>query len=459
MMQRVLKGASRLAIVGFAAVTLVGCAKAPDRVQEAPIETDLALETFDKAWSIVYDTHFDTAFNGVDWTGLREELRPKIQAVKSRRELRSILNDMVGRLGQSHFAIIPQEAVDTLDPFQRDVSGEVGDMGLDVRLVGERVVVTRLAEGGAAANAGVQTGWAVLHIGEDTVTNLLAEERESDSRYSLALRIWQRVEFRLGGAPGDVRRVGFLDGSGQRRELEIELQPDESEPVKFGNLPTFFSRFDSYSVASEEYAVEVGVIWFNFWMVPLARHIDKAVDEFRQMDGIVIDLRGNRGGVGAMVSGVAGHFLDEPISLGTLKTRQTSLEMRANPRRVSTQRRRVTPFDGPVAILIDEVSGSASEMFAGGMQSIGRVRVFGTTSIGGVLPAAMDRLPNGDVLYHAFGDFVTPDGVRLEGRGVMPDQPVPLSLNGLLEGSDAPLEAAIAWIAAERTAEVTGVAR
>ena len=47
------------------------------------------------------------------------------------------------------------------------------------------------------------------------------------------------------------------------------------------------------------------------------------------------------------------------------------------------------------------MSGSASECFAGGMQSIGRARVFGQTSMGQALPALFDRLPNGDVLIHA----------------------------------------------------------
>ncbi len=456
MIHETFRGRSWFAILGVTVTLLAGCAKGPDRVQETPIESELAFETFDTAWRIIYETHFDTTFNGVDWPALREELRPQVEAVATRSELRAILDDMVGRLEQSHFAIIPQEAVDTLDPFQRDVSNEVGDIGLEARLVGEQVVVTRVDEGGSAASAGIEPGWVIVYVGDDTVTALLEEEREIESRYNLGFRLWQRVEWRLGGAPGDVRKVGFLDSSEQLIEQEITLQPDESEPVKFGNLPTFFSRFDSYGVVSEDLGVEVGVIWFNFWMVPLVRHIDRAVDEFRGLDGIVIDLRGNRGGVGAMVSGVAGHFLDEPVSLGTLKTRQTLLEMRANPRRVSTTGERVSPFDGPVAILIDEVSGSASEMFAGGMQSVGRVRVFGTTSLGGVLPASMDRLPDGDVLYHAFGDFVTPDGVRLEGRGVIPDQPVALSRDALLAGRDESLEAAISWIAAARPAGVTG---
>ena len=69
------------------------------------------------------------------------------------------------------------------------------------------------------------------------------------------------------------------------------------------------------------------------------------------------------------------------------------------------------------------MSGSASECFAGGMQSIGRVRVFGQRTMGQALPALFDKLPNGDVLIHAYGDFVTADGTRLEGRGVIPDEP------------------------------------
>ena len=80
------------------------------------------------------------------------------------------------------------------------------------------------------------------------------------------------------------------------------------------------------------------------------------------------------------------------------------------------------------------------------MQSIGRARVFGQTSMGQALPALFDKLPNGDVLIHAWGDFVTGTGVRIEGRGVVPDVPVALTRESLLEGRDATLEAALAWI-------------
>ena len=101
--------------------------------------------------------------------------------------------------------------------------------------------------------------------------------------------------------------------------------------------------------------------------------------------------------------------------------------------------------------MIDNTSASTSEVFAAGMQSIGRARVFGQRSMGAVLPSLMDELPNGDVLQHAFADFVVSStGVRLEGRGVLPDEPIALSREDLLAGRDPTLEAAVEWIVRQR---------
>ena len=80
------------------------------------------------------------------------------------------------------------------------------------------------------------------------------------------------------------------------------------------------------------------------------------------------------------------------------------------------------------------------------MQSVGRARVFGETSMGQALPASFTRLPNGDTLLHAIADFVTADGTRLEGRGVVPDQTVPLDAAALAAGRDPVLAAALEWI-------------
>ena len=80
------------------------------------------------------------------------------------------------------------------------------------------------------------------------------------------------------------------------------------------------------------------------------------------------------------------------------------------------------------------------------MRLSARARVFGQTSMGQALPALFDKLPNGDVLIHAWGDFVTGTGVRIEGRGVVPDEPVVVTRASLLAGRDLTLDAALAWV-------------
>jgi carboxyl-terminal processing protease len=162
------------------------------------------------------------------------------------------------------------------------------------------------------------------------------------------------------------------------------------------------------------------------------------VDSVKSCDGVVIDLRGNPGGVGAMVMGFAGYFVDSTQSLGTMRTRQVSLNFVINPRALR--------FNGKVAILVDPMSASTSEIFATGMQRIGRARVFGERSAAAALPALMERLPSGDVFVHAVADFTDPSGKRVEGAGVVPDVVVPLRITDLAQGRDAPLDAALRWI-------------
>jgi carboxyl-terminal processing protease len=134
------------------------------------------------------------------------------------------------------------------------------------------------------------------------------------------------------------------------------------------------------------------------------------------------------------------------VNLGTITTRESSLKLVANPRIVSTRGQPVKPFAGPVAILVDAGSYSASEIFSGGMQAVRRARVFGAQTAGGALPAVLERLPGGDVLQYAIGDFQTADGQRIEGRGVVPDEIVVPTRADLLAGRDPVLDAAVDWI-------------
>jgi carboxyl-terminal processing protease len=403
------------------------------------------VETFDAVWTIVRDTHFDRTMNGVNWTAVRDELRPRAAAARNPGELRAVLHDMLGRLGQSHFAVIPFSP-DSPSAAAGDLRG---DPGLDVRLVGRDLLVTRVDEGGGAAAAGVRPGWRLTAIESRPASDLLTSVLATANERLRNVEAWRLATARLRGPSGSKVGASFEDGTGRIVPVTIERRPETGQPVTVGNLPTMFVRVESERRTTTA-GSSAGIIRFNVWMAAVDAKFQAAMDEFRSSDGIVIDLRGNVGGLAAMLMGISGHFVSEPTSLGVMKTRDTELRFMANPRLVNSRGERVAAFGGPVAVLVDAMTGSASECFTGGMQAIGRARVFGQTSMGQALPALFDRLPNGDVLIHAYGDFVTSNGTRLEGRGVVPDVAVPLRREDLLAGRDATLESALQWFDAVR---------
>jgi carboxyl-terminal processing protease len=402
-----------------------------------------ASETFDAAWTIIRNTHFDKTMNGLNWEAVRAELKPRAAAATSSAELRVVIRDMLGRLGLSHFALIPSGGDGPAEGPNGTAGDTSGDPGLEVRLLGRDLIVTNVDREAASL---VRSGWRITQIGSASVVDLLRPLFEGGSNTRLqSVEAWRIAQMHLRGPAGSKVDVTFENGEGAAVRLSLARRLEQGNPVTVGNLPTMYVRVEKGQQSTPSGAT-AGVIKFNVWMAAVDSQFQQAMDELRHADGIIIDLRGNPGGLAAMLMGISGHFVGERKSLGVMKTRDSEFRFFANPRLVSASGERVEPFAGPVAILIDSMSGSASECFTGGMQSIGRARVFGQTSMGQALPALFDRLPNGDVLIHAYGDFVTADGTRLEGRGVIPDQIVPFRREDLLAGRDRTMEAALAWI-------------
>jgi hypothetical protein len=93
----------------------------------------------------VRNAYYDTAMRGIDWPRVRDELRPRAERAATIGELRGVLGEMLGRLGESHYAVIPQEVDEALDPGADRAGADdaPGDVGLSLRLVGRDVVVSR----------------------------------------------------------------------------------------------------------------------------------------------------------------------------------------------------------------------------------------------------------------------------------------------------------------------------
>jgi carboxyl-terminal processing protease len=435
-------------------ITLAGCASSPTGRRPAAMPEPAAaplvetpaiapLATFDSAWTIIGRTHWDTTYNGVNWSALRDSLRPRAAAATTQRELRRVLQQLVGSLRQSHFDIIPQEVADVATGEQQLELPRTAQVGLTTRWSADGMLITRVQPGGAADRAGIRAGWLLDVINDDTLAVQMARlPREIDAR-RVSLSAYRLSEGGLRGAPGSTLTLQLRDGDNRRQTRTLDREPILGQEVKYGNLPAQLASlsWERRMVGSKR----VGVIRFDIWMPVLAREFDLAMDSLRDSDGLVIDIRGNFGGVAGMAMGIGGHLVDSAVPVGSMITRTQTMKFTMNPRRVNTANQRVEPFGGPVALVVDALSVSTSEIFAGGLQDLSRVRVFGEQTAGQALPAVAGRLPNGDILYHAIANFVGPSGRSMEGDGVIPDERVVPERSALLQGRDPAIDRAVNW--------------
>lgn len=394
------------------------------------------LKSFDVVWQRIKDRHWDPTLGGLDWEAVKQELRPRMEKVASKQEARALLREMLGRLKQSHFDVFPTDAYEERDSAIGE-AGRDGTAGIHARVLGGVPLVTRVEEGSAAEKLGVRPGWEILRIqGQDLAPRLAALRQQHASSTLLEYTLAWAIMLPLSGKVGDTVTVQFRDGQDQLRDLEITFGQRSGEKFQPAGLPPRYVQFERRWLGTD-----IGYLRFNTWIDParLTKEFSAALDEFRSARGIIIDLRGARGGLGALTGSFAGWFLQQPgATLGTMILRPGKAPIAVKPQGLV--------HAGELAILVDGLTRSAGEIFTGGLQDLERARVFGSRTAGAVLPSVIEKLPNGDSFQYAIADYVSNKGRRLEGAGVLPDVEIIPTRAQLLAGTDPVLDAAAAWI-------------
>ena len=426
----------------LAALALLLSGAFPSPAQPALIaaQRQLNIDSFEMVWQTVRDKHWDPKLGGLDWQAIHDELRPKVEKAATLEEARAVMSDMLDRLKQTHFDIVPAEAYREMGATTADADSgpRDGSPGIDARVIDSHVLVTSVEPDSPAAAAGVKPGWEILRIDGKDLAPGLAKIRDSLSSQPTLLDLLQAhaVTNRLSGQIGKSVELQFLDGRDKKVSVKLTRARPRGQLALFGNLPPVHFWVESRTVKPN-----IGYVRFNLFFEPdsLIAAFQQAVKACQACDGFIIDLRGNPGGIGGLATGVAGWFTDKQGQrLGSMFLRGASIKFAVFPR--------AEPFLGPLAILVDGCSASTAEIFAGGMKDLGRARIVGTRTAGAALPSVFTRLPNGDGFQYAIANYISEGGQPLEGFGVTPDEEVKLTRHQLIEGQDPVLDAAVSWI-------------
>lgn len=415
-----LRMAACFALIACPANLPAQAAAAPAPRAAIPLET--RARTFDAVWRKVNDTFWDRSFGGHDWRAIGERYRPLALAEADSIRFHALLARMVQELGYSHFNVLSPEAIALAR--QRARTNRYGT-GLDVRMIAGEAIVTRVDGAPLAADARIRPGQVITAI---------------DGHRIEAVMTTAHVREMLRGPAGSECTLDVLDGAGRPVRITTKRSP---LPGAFYPVTVFGVRV---AAAPEQYAeLEARTLRGGIGYLRLSRFVTGILPElasrmrgFASARGLILDLRGNPGGEDEVARRLAEMLVDRPGTLMVTRTRRGLRSYRLKPASA--------PYRGPLAILLDADSGSASEQMAAGLQEMGRARIVGERSEGHDVDADILRLPSGGALIYGAGLPMTPRGVIIEGRGVLPDLPVPLTRAAAASGRDVQLEAALGLV-------------
>jgi carboxyl-terminal processing protease len=385
--------------------------------------------TFEQVWRTVLEKHFDPTLGCQDWPALRVEYGKRLAEATDAKAAYATMNALLGTLKQSHFKVVPPSGA-----APTTASGPARTP-IHVRMIGADVVVVDPQVGGV--DSGVPRGAVIVAIDGRPVAELVAKVEDNALRADeVAFQTMLAVEGAMHGAVGDRRKVTFRDP----RKGDAETTVEVACVMPAGELVTIGNLHDIPTTVSHRMmpGTTVGHLAFNFWMLPMIERVKAAMADLRAqgMTALVLDLRGNPGGVGAMSIPVARMLLKEPGSLGKLQFREFAQEFNVagDP----------DAFTGPVIVLVDEGTASTSEIFAAGLRDLGRVKIYGARpSAGAALPSMIEQLDGGAMLQYVVGDYHSSKGAVAEGDGVKPDVLVPETRDDFIAGRDPVLAAAV----------------
>ncbi|HXY97831.1 MAG TPA: carboxy terminal-processing peptidase [Steroidobacteraceae bacterium] len=317
-------------------------------------------------------------------------------------------------------------------------------IGASLQVVDDYVTIMNVIEGGPAAVAGtLKTNDRITAVGqgrEGVLTDVIGW-RLDDVVQLIRGKAGTSVRLQVlpgGAAPGSpekvlefVRNKITLEAQAAHKDVKTVARNGRTYRIGVITVPGFYQDIAAQNAGDENYR-------------STTRDVAKLLRELKteNIDGLVLDLRGDGGGYLPEATALTGLFINHgPV----VQLRDTSgrLEVLDDPESAPA-------YDGPLAVLVDRMSASASEIFAGAIQDYHRGLIIGQTTFGkgtvqNLVPLdRWSREPVNGQLTVTIGKFYRVTGESTQHRGVEPDIPLASVLDTKEIGESA-LESSLPW--------------
>ena len=283
-----------------------------------------------------------------------------------------------------HSVWMPQAA---FREFRSNVTGEYAGLGVVVGLRENQLEVIALMDGGPAKISGIKPGDRFVKIGTTAVVHMTQEE------------ILRRLRGKVGTS------------------IVLEMvRPGRDEPIRFELVRAVVESPSVEVVELQKAGGQIRLLRLERFQQGTADEVQAHLEGLTQQNGLILDLRGNPGGILEAATEVADLLLPGGLEIvstqGALAPRGVKSRHRLDPEAWRTV---------PLVVLVNDASASASEVLAAALQQHKRGVLLGQRTYGkGTIQATWIH-QDGSGLKLTIGQYLTPDGSSLHGIGVIPD--------------------------------------
>jgi carboxyl-terminal processing protease len=405
-------------------------------------------EELDEIWrKRVKNDALSLALAGKTWAETRDTLRTRyervlkrVDQIKPEEVFETYLNSYARAFDPHSNYFSPRNS----EEYKIQMSLNYEGIGASLQLIDDHVTIMNLIEGGPAAVAGTLTvNDRITAVGQGTEGPLtdVVGWRIDDVVQLIRGKGGTTVRLQVlppGAAPGTAEKIvplvrGQVTLEAQAAQRELKVIPRDGRDLRVGviNVPGFYSDYDAQRAGNADYR-------------STTRDVRRLIEELRKekVDGLVLDLRGNGGGFLPEAQSLTGLFVDRgPV---------VQVQFAGGQKEVLEDSEQGVAWDGPLVVLIDRFSASASEIFAGAIQDYRRgivvgQRSFGKGTVQNLLPLSRwSAKPVNGQLTVTIAKFYRVTGESTQHRGVEPDLELasPISLKDVGESS---LPDALPW--------------
>ena len=336
------------------------------------------------AWTLINEGYYDTeTLDEIQWKRIRQKTLQK--QIETSEAAYSAIEDMLKPLEDPYTRILRPKDYELLKSsnFGSEINGVGLQLGEDDTNSDIKVIST--LAGSPAEEAGIISGDIIKKV-----------DGISSSVLGLA-----NTASKLRGESGTKVLVEISSRSGEIKEFDLERRSVDLRPVRTKRL-----RDDFHTI---------GYLRITQFSESVPKKIEEALQELKdkEVEGIILDLRNNSGGLVSSGIAVADSFLSEKPIVET-KDR--------NGIKDAIVSQKETFFDGPMVTLVNKGTASASEILAGSLQDNERSTLIGEKTYGKGLIQSLKGLGEDSGIAITVASYLTPNGNNIQGRGITPDK-------------------------------------